>query len=348
MELPPLPRDVRAGKDEDVELVNRRLFAAGVGDGHPVIPPTAARVEDMLGGADPRRSLGLLAPLRREVTVEDVAVCAVLAGCPREALPILTAAVGAVQEERFNLLGVTTTTGSAGVGVVLHGAAVTSVGANAGANCLGPGNLANATIGRALATVIRVVGAAVPGSIDVAICGQPAKYGLCFAELPGITDWPALYEERGLPPDSPAVTVLGVTGTLEVVDATSQDLNDLLDTLAASFLLPVGNSSDGATVGSGEPVVVIPPEWVGRLREAGWTKQSVREQLWERAVLPLDRLRGTMRARVDERAEASGQLRVAEQPDDIVLIVAGGPGTKATLLPLWPGGSASVTVPVTG
>lgn len=348
MELPPLPREVRAGNDEDVELVHRRLFAAGVGDGHPVIPPTSARVEDMLGAADPNRSLGVLAPLQREVTVEDVAVCAVLAGCPREALPILTAAVHAVQADEFNLLGVTTTTGSAGVGVVLHGSAVTTVQANAGAGCLGPGNLANATIGRALATVIRVVGGAVPGTIDVAICGQPAKYGLCFGELPATEGWPGLAEERGLPADGQAVTVLGLSGTLEVVDATSQDVEDLLDTLAMSLLLPLGTSSDGATSGSGEPVVVIPPEWVGRLRGAGWTKHAVQQRLWERAVVRLEALRGTMRARADERAVAAGELRVAKQPDDIVLIVAGGPGTKGTLLPLWPGGSRSVTVSVPG
>lgn len=346
MDLPLLPRDVRADASEDVLSVTTELFRCGVGDGHPVIPPTHDRVEAMLGGWDRREVFGNLAPLRRDATVEDVAVCAVMTGCPAAALPALVAAVRAVQHDEFNLLGVTTTTGSVAIGMVLHGDVVDAVGANAGANCLGPGNVANAAMGRALATVVRVVGGAVPGMIDVAIMGQPAKYGLCFAELPPTPGWPGLHEDRGLPASPGAVTVLGVSGTLEVVDATSQDVTDLLDTVAAALLLPLGASSDGHTFGSGEPVAVLPPEWVMRLRDAGWSKERVRAHVWDRAQVPLDRLPAGLRARADADAVAAGRLRIADRPEDITLLVAGGPGTKATLMPLWPGGSRSVTVPV--
>ncbi|MPZ79550.1 MAG: hypothetical protein GEV28_03770 [Actinophytocola sp.] len=245
MELPPLPHTVQADPSEDAATVTGWLTSIGVGDGHPVIPPTPVRVESMLGAWDDV-ALGTLAPLRREVTVADVAVCAVLAGCRPSALPVLVAAVRAIQEERFNLLGLTTTTGSAAVAVALHGAAVEATGVNAGANCMGPGAAANATIGRALAMLVRVVGAAVPGAIDVAIMGQPAKYGLCFGELPGSAGWPDLGTERG-----GEVTVLGISGTVEVVDAVSQDVEDLLDTLAAALLLPVAAGPTGDTLGSG-------------------------------------------------------------------------------------------------
>lgn len=346
VELPPLPHEVKVDPSDDVEEVGRRLAALGVSDGHPVIPPTPMRVEAMLAGREPAEPLGSIAPLRREVTMEDVAVCAVMAGCPPAAIPVLTSAVRAVQEERFNLLGVTTTTGSAGIGVVLHGAVVDDLGANAGGNCLGPGNVANATIGRALATIVRVVGCALPGAVDMAICGQPAKYGLCFGELPGRDGWPALHEERGLSSSPGAVTVMGVAGTIEVVDVTSHDVTDLLDTLAASLLLPVGTGSDGSTLGSGEPVAIMPPEWITRLADEGWTKDAVRHHLWERAHVSLDLLAPGLAARADQAAVEVGLLRVAKNPDDITILVAGGPGTKATLLPLWPGGSASVTVAV--
>jgi len=346
-ELPPLPRTVRVAPSDDVEAVSTWMHVQGIGDGHPVVPPTDARVEAMLTGWSPRDHLGVLAPLRRDVTVEDVAVCAVLAGCPAQAMPALVAAVRAVQHERFNLLGLTTTTGSAAIGLVLHGDVATAVGANAGANFLGPGNVANASIGRALATLVRVVGGAVPGTIDVAISGQPAKYGLCFADLPGEPGWPSLHEERGCPSTPGAVTVIGVSGTVELVDATSQDVVDLLDTLAAALLLPVSTASDGRTIGSGEPVAVLPPEWLMRLRAEGWSKDRVRQHLWERAQAPLDRLAPGLRDRADARAVEEGLLRVAEDPRGITLMVAGGPGTKATLMPLW-SGSRSVTVRVSG
>jgi len=334
MELPPLPRTLRADPAEDVSTVTSWLTALGVGDGHPVIPPTPVRVESMLGAWDPDEPLGTLAPLRRVVTVADVAVCAVLAGCRPSALPVLVAAVRAVQEDRFNLLGVSTTTGSAAIAVVLHGSAVSAGGAYGGANYLGPGASANASIGRAFATVVRVVGAAIPG-VDVAIAGQPAKFGLCFGELPGQPGWPDLGSER-----RGDLTVVAVSGTVEVVDAVSQDVVDLLDTLAAALLLPVAAGPDGRTLGSGEPFVVLPPEWVGRLRDAGWDKQRVRKHLWERARVPVSRLGPGIAGR-----SHGTKLPVALAPEDIALLVAGGPGTKATLLPTW-SSSRSVTVSV--
>lgn len=340
MDLPPLPRTLTYPQGADAELVTSELTVLGVGDGLPVLPPTSARVEAMLGAWDDDLPLGVLPPLRRDVTLRDVAVCAVLAGCRPAALPVLVAAVRAVQEPRFNLLGITSTTGSAAVGVVLHGAVAKTAGANAAANFLGPGSVANATIGRALAMVIRVVGAAIPGVVDMAIAGQPAKYGLCFAELPGAPGWPGLHETRGLAEDPGAVTVLGVSGTVEVVDSTSQDVGDLADTLAAALLLPV--STNGVTLGSGEPVVALPPEWVTRWRDAGWSRDRLRDRLWAKASVPRDRLAHGLAMRLAE----GDTVRVAATPDDITLLVAGGVGTKATLLPTW-ATSRTVTVPIT-
>jgi hypothetical protein len=332
MNLPPLPHTIRSEPDEDAATVSTWLTGLGVGDGHPVIPPTTVRVESMLGAWDPDEPLGKLAPLHRPVTVGDVAVCAVLAGCRPSAMPVLVAAVRAVQADRFNLLGLTTTTGSAAVAVVLHGDAAVMAGVNAGQNHLGPGPFANGPIGRALATVIRVVGGAVPGMVDVAISGQPAKFGLCFGELPSAPGWPHLGAERG-----GDLTVVGISGTIEVVDALSQAVTDLLDTLAAALLLPVTAGPDGRTLGSGHPVVVVPPEWVGRLRAAGWDKRRVREYLHEKARVPTATLAYGMRART-----TADMLPAALTPDDITILVAGGPGTKATLLPTW-----STSSPVT-
>jgi hypothetical protein len=343
VDLPPLPRTLSYAPGDDAELVTGELTVLGVGDGLPLVVPTPARVEAMLGRWDDERSLGQLSPLRREVSVRDVAVCAVLAGCRPAALPVLITAISAVQRPEFNLLGITSTTGSAAVGLVLHGAVANAVGANAGANCLGPGNVANATIGRALAMLIRVVGGAVPGLVDMAIAGQPAKYGLCFAELPATPGWPGLHETRGLSDEPGAVTVMGVSGTVEVIDATSQDVGDLADTLAASLLLPVSTGSDGTTLGSGEPVVVVPPEWVTRWHEAGWTRERLRDHLWDKAWLSIDRLAPGLARRLDP---AVTRLRVAAEPADIALLSAGGVGTKATLLPTW-SGSRTVTVPIT-
>ena len=49
----------------------------------------ATRVDAMLGGRDPRRSLGDVPPGMGEATLERVAACAVLAGCRPEYFPVV-------------------------------------------------------------------------------------------------------------------------------------------------------------------------------------------------------------------------------------------------------------------
>src|SRR5207344_1637603 len=97
-----------------------------------------------------------------EATVEKVAVNAVMAGCPNDVLPIVLAAVEAACVEEFALHGLIATTYPAGPTIVVSGPLAAEVGMNAGGNCLGQGNRANSTIGRALQLVARNVGGARP------------------------------------------------------------------------------------------------------------------------------------------------------------------------------------------
>ena len=75
-DLPLLPDDA----DPAAVLVD--LLSAGHGDGLPVVPPSAARLDAMVDGvADPDAVLGQVPPLFGELTVRAVAWYAVLAGC---------------------------------------------------------------------------------------------------------------------------------------------------------------------------------------------------------------------------------------------------------------------------
>ena len=169
--------------DADWDRAQQALADAGFGDGLPLVVPTQARMRQMLAGvADPGRSLGAMAPLFGELTIEAIAYCCVLAGCkPAELSVVATAAVAALADE-FNLLGIQTTTGTPTVCVLVHGPAVRELGLNSGTNCLGPGNRANACIGRAVHLVLTHIGGARPEIADMATMGQPGKYIFCFAE----------------------------------------------------------------------------------------------------------------------------------------------------------------------
>lgn len=319
-----------------------RLREEGLTDGLPVIPPTAARVRMMLDGRDPGGRLGAVPPLCRPADLRAVAICAVMAGCRPAELDALVAATRALLHPELNVLGVATTTGNAALGVIIHSSVAARLGANAGANVLGPGNPVNATLGRAVALVVRFVGGAAPGVIDMATIGQPAKYGCALAESDPPPPWRALPLLRGLP-DCSAVTVFAMSGVVEVVDTSSETGEGLLETLAAAIPMPTALAAGGDRLGGGEVLALIPPEWAAKLVDDGWSQQDVRTFLFERSAFPAERLPPSVR---DQVTTASPWLMSAISPGHVVVMVTGGVGTKATLLPSWHGGSMSVTVPV--
>lgn len=66
----------------------------------------------------------------------------------------------------------------------------------------------------------------------------------------------------------------------------------------------------------------------------------------ERAALSIDRLSAPMRKRVIASAAADGNrdvLRVANSPQDVMIVVAGGVGRKATYVPTWSGTTRAVS-----
>src|SRR5947207_2326331 len=97
------------------------LYARGVPDGLPVVPPTRERVSRAVAatGRDGGELIALVPPNYGRATVEKIAVNAVMAGCRPEYLPVVVAAVEAVCDEAFDLHGVSATTNApAPLGVV--------------------------------------------------------------------------------------------------------------------------------------------------------------------------------------------------------------------------------------
>jgi hypothetical protein len=307
----------------------RQLMDAGFGDGLPLVVPTAARIERMLQAAG-STAVGAMPPLFGELTPEAVAYCCVLAGCVPAELPVVTTAAAATLKDEFNLLGLQTTTGSPTVCLMVHGPIARELGMNAEANCLGPGNRANACIGRALQLVLRNIGGARPGTTDMATIGQPGKYVFCLAEgeHPLL---PSLAQRRGLAGGASAVTVMGISGTLEVLPTDPR-------TGAESILAAVVDAMHGARIGGaagretecGEQFLLMPAEVADGIRQTGWTLADMQRFLYERSP-----------------AGASGNpWPLARNPESIHCIAAGGSGIKMCALIPWGGGTDSVTLEV--
>ena len=158
-------RRVELGASEDVV---EAMYDRGWSDGLPLVAPTEPRVLRMLDGTQRQASevLGKCPPNMHSLTVEKVAVNAVMAGCKPEYMPVVLAAVEAVMDEAFGLHGVVATTMYVSPVLVVNGPVRKRIGMNAGVNALGQGNRANATIGRAVNLIIRNVGGGKPDGID--------------------------------------------------------------------------------------------------------------------------------------------------------------------------------------
>ncbi len=310
------------------EAAQELLEDADLGDGLPLVPPTARRLDAMLAGvADPDAVLGAMPPLFGELTHRTVAYCCVLAGCQPAERVVVEAALLACLEPEFNLLGLMTTTGSAAVATLVHGPIVARLGLNASINCLGPGNRANACIGRAVSLGLRNIGGAKAGSGDMATCGQPGKYTFCFAEADGGPFAP-LHVRRGFDASQSAITVLGVSGTAEVLPLRDGDGGDagaaaILDALDLAMRAAVETTGASRQPQPPEQVFLLPPELAGRLVADGYNLARIQRDLFA-------------------AGEKAG-ISIAAAPDQIFPVVTGGPGVKMAYLPLWGGGSRMVT-----
>ena len=305
-----------AGTDEFEEM-----FERGWSDGLPVIPPTPERVEAMLGGAGGGVSLGLVPPAMGEATLERVAACAVLAGCRPEYFPVVVAAARAVLEPAFNLHGQAVTTQPAGQLIVVNGPVREAIGLNSGMGALGPGFRANLTIGRALRLLVTLTGGAMPGKLDRATLGQMGKLGFCIAEDEEVSPWEPLHVERGFQPGQSAVTVIGSDAPLSISDHRSRTPEDLATVLAwaaasawSTNWWPLEEPS----------VFVVCPEHAEMFRAARWTKQRLRQFMFETVRKPAGELRRGETTPLVHASDPAAQVPKWASPDAIVLVVAGG------------------------
>jgi hypothetical protein len=332
--------------DGDDAALQDFCLANGWGDGLPVMAPTDAAVARMLAGT--HRATGdeiaRVAPGFGAAIVEAVAVNAVLAGCAPAYLPVVLAAVEAMTDDAFNLQAVQATTNPAAVWVIVNGPIATRLGINGGANCLGPGARANATIGRAIRLVLQNIGGARGGDMDRATHGQPGKYTFCCAENAADSPWPPLHTERGLTPDTSAVTVVAAEGTMNM-NSHAKDATELLRVFADTIVHPASNEYTHG----GEPWLLLSPEHARVLSQAGLDKDAVRSRLWEATRMPAGRMSAPDRARAAiSRKDELGAigpdtlLPIARAAADIRLLVAGGPGTHSVYVPGF-GNSRAVT-----
>ena len=314
-----------------------QYFDNGWTDGLPIVPPTEELVGRMLeaSGRDPMDVLGIIPPRLGVATVEAVATNAAMAGCRPEYMPVVIAAVEALVDEAFDLRGLQATSDPAAPMVIVSGPVVQHIGINHGVGLFGHGSRSNATIGRALRLVMVNPGGGHPDSGDKSTLGSPAKYSYCIG-VDVDTPWAPVHTEAGFDTQDSCVTVYASDAPRGNNPAGSGSMEFALWILADSM-----SNLNHNIIAGGKAVVVISPLIAHKLSEEGWTKAEVKSYLFERARVPVERVRRYKQLRYGRAPEDADPydwpkwlnvdepgvtVPVVRTPENIMVLVAGDPG----------------------
>ena len=320
------------------EEAHEYYLANGLTDGLPIVPPTEERVRSMLDYAHlaPDEVVATEPVRQKQFTAEKIAVNAVMAGCKPEYFPVVVAAVSACCEGPLNLHASSTSTNGVTVLVLVSGPYAREIGMNSGAVMMGNGNRANATIGRAVNLVKSNFYGSKPQDMDKSTFGHPGKYTFCFAENMENSPWPSLAEAKGFGPTASTVTVFAANGPLQVSIYGGKE--------PESFLLGAAHAMMALGPSNPEVLVVVSPELMAYIAEAGWSREQVQELLCERSRLPTQEWLAGQRVDRPEMIQDSDELLGCVPDADRITVVPGGgaAGGFINLIASW-GASRSVT-----
>jgi hypothetical protein len=335
--------------EDDLDDSCARTF----GDPLPVVPPTEARVARMLAATshDPLEVIGRIPPNYGAATVEKIAANAVMAGCPPMLMRVLIPLVRAACDERFNMHGVQATTHFAVPLIIVNGPVRTELGFWSRQNVFSNVARANSTLGRALQLMLVHLGGARPDTMDMSTLGNPGKFSYCIAENEEESPWPPLHVERGLSVDQSAVTLFAGEPPHGVSEHTARSASTLLKAVTAAL----ATVWSPRTCMAREALVVLCPEHVKTIHRDGWSKQDVRQFLFDHTGVPVRRYdsadggEGTQQVASYTEVVIDGEqcYRKFATPESIHLAVAGGTAGKfSAVIGSWasgPRGSQMVT-----
>ncbi|MEP7273636.1 MAG: TlpA disulfide reductase family protein, partial [Acidobacteriota bacterium] len=321
----------------------------------PVVPPTSARVEEMLRAVNFHATdvIALVPPNYGQATVEKIAANAVMAGCQPTSMRVLIPLMRAACDERFNLHGVQATTHFAAPLVIVNGPIRGELGFACSSNVFSNVTRTNSTIGRALQLMLTNLGGALPGEIDMSTLGNPGKFSYCIAENEEESPWEPLHFDEGFDSGQSALTLFAAEPPRGVSEHNARSgravLKAICRTLATIWSYRMCTAF--------EALVVICPEHARTLERDGFAKADVRNFLFENTGIP-------QRAYDDDDGEGVQYISSYQSvtidgeacflkfraPGQIKLVVAGGTAGKfSAVIGSWatgPRGSQMVTYPI--
>lgn len=296
-------------------------YEGNFGDGLPLSPPIPSRVDSVLEAMGLGGELVLgSTPAGTAITVGDVAIGAVLAGCRAEYGPVVLASVRAFLDD----VDARAPWVADGVqAIVVNGPVRNEIGLNCTYGVLGPGWRSNATIGRALRLIVTTA-FGVPHASGF---GDPGQYSFCVGEDEEGSPWSPLHVDRGFRADDSTVTVHSCR-TYKQVMSHSMSAEVVANSLKV-FMQGKASATDWYGDDVNLSIVILIGHELRRRLAPTWSKQELRHHLYQG---------------IEEKVKAPlHRVNVASE-DDLVIVATGGLAFDTAWVLVSPGTKISTCV----
>ena len=291
------------------------------GDGLPLVPPTRHSVDQMLKATSlaPDKKLGTIqvhdgsADLVH-VTVEKVAVNAVMAGARPEYFPVIIAAMEGLSDRGFSS-HIFSSDGSFNLLIAVSGPIAKKINMHSGTGLFGHGWRANNTIGRAVRLCMNNIGHLRPGKLDTALTGRASSHTFyVLAENDQLSPWAPFHTVRGYRAEDSYVTVAGIgmngdftiygggTGGAWKMDSV---LDGMINRIASNRSMFLGTAARPLNY-----IFILSPDTAQELKKRGFTRQGFQDYIIDKTSVPYEKLNNAeiegLKKRVSERSDAWG------------------------------------------
>jgi hypothetical protein len=340
------------------EAVNDFFTSREWTDNLPIVPPTLDKVREFLKHTDraPDETIAVLAQANLRATPWNIAANGVMAGCKPETMPLLIAAVEAIADNTYNLSNIGSTWGVLPF-LLINGPATKTMGIETGAHLISRG--ANPAIGRAFGLIIRNIAGYKTGRNYMGTFGYPQNFTI--AENDDENPWDPYHVEHGFAKTDSTVTACGtvtwgwppaIYGTPDKTAAQTA-----LEFLALECTKKpcLARLAERGTKGFRDMItLMIAPPVAKSLAAAGYSKQDIRNYVYEHARVPYRELEFLMKYGHSEaftipdavargiypeeylKEKPDGMVRVIPNPDIINVVVCGDPNRNRVMV-LWGG-----------
>lgn len=345
--------------DEINDYFRRQLWT----DELPIVPPTLERVEAFLKHTKraPDEQIAVLPQANLAAVPWNIAANAVMAGCRPEHMPVLIAAVEAIADNAYNLNNIGSTWGVLPF-LLVNGPAARKLGIENGSQLVNKG--ANPALGRALGLIIRNIAGYKLSRNYMGTFGYPMNF--VVAENEELCPWEPYQVEHGFDRNDSTVTACGTVtwGWPPAIYGTEEKsaAQAALEFLAIEVTKKpcLGRLVERGANGFRNMITfLIAPPVAKALAGAGYTKQMIRDYVYEHARVPYRELeflieyghseafkipdmvkRGLMPE--EYLVNPTDLVRVLPSPDVINIVVCGDPDRNRIMV-LWGGYVSPVT-----